>query len=228
MGNRAIYTDCIIIVRGVKKEALLVKRRELTYVALALVAASGLVIWLRAGHHAEVRCSPTCPHAGQFMITGSAPIYLQRDSKWADDVVGGSGEKLRSVGCTICCISMALAYHGLDFPPGVLNRGLKENGGYTARGWVKWDSIRTLTSDSVRIRIPKVVSHDTIVMALRHGSPVIVEVLLKIGIPHWVLAVGWKDGQYLVLDPMSDGVGAEPLSKFGSDILGMRIVEKTK
>ena len=48
--------------------------------------------------------------------------------------MSGSGEPLRWVGCTIGCLSMALAHHGVQVDPGELNRELKESDGYTFRG----------------------------------------------------------------------------------------------
>jgi hypothetical protein len=47
-------------------------------------------------------------------------------------------------------------------------------------------------------------------------------------IPHWVLIVG-KDGRdYLMRDPLNDGKTLEKLSKYGSDIYGVRIVRPGK
>jgi len=62
------------------------------------------------------------------------PIYLQTDPKWVGEKMSGSGEPLRWVGCTIGCLSMALAHHGVQVDPGELNRELKESDGYTFRG----------------------------------------------------------------------------------------------
>jgi len=212
---------------------------------LACLAALGLLViyggassWLR---HRRAPARPLSAVPEEHDEDGAPPppvtlsgaaIYLQTDPRWADDKIGGSGETLRSVGCTVCCISMALAHHGVDLDPGKLNRALIERGGYTSRGWVKWDAVRQITSGKVRVRIPRSPAPSDIREALAAGSPVIVKVRLRSGILHWVLVVGLRDGgaggggEYLIKDPLGNGEGLEPLSKFGSDVLAVRIVEK--
>ena len=77
-------------------------------------------------------------HGGSDMqIVLPAPShFLQQDIRWADEEIGGSNEKIRYVGCTLCSLSMALNGLGEDTNPKGLNQLLKEHGGYTSRGWL--------------------------------------------------------------------------------------------
>ncbi len=55
--------------------------------------------------------------------------YLQADPRWSSDVIGGSGESLSSVGCTICAVAMAASYLGYEITPKDLNARLIHYGG---------------------------------------------------------------------------------------------------
>jgi hypothetical protein len=155
-----------------------------------------------------------------------SPFFLQTDVRWSKDEIGGSRETLRAVGCTICSVSMALAYHGIEMMPNQLNEKLKEKEGYTEQGWLKWNKIAELTDKKVRIEIPEKLSHETIDKALKAGQPVVAKVFLNRFITHWVLIVGKSGQEYLIKDPLGDGKSLEMLSKFGSDIYAIRIVAK--
>lgn len=196
-------------------------------VTLALVGVIALAAWwFLPGRHAEVRLTPVAAEAVPRSTLPTGPIYLQTDPKWADERIGGSGEPLRWVGCTICCLSMALAHLGVQEDPGNLNRKLKAFDGYTYRGWVKWDAVRRITSERVRVIIPQSPSHLDIDAALAESSPVLVKVILRTGVQHWVLLVGRDQKEYLMKDPLGDGKSLQPLSSLGSDILAVRVVRR--
>ena len=152
-------------------------------------------------------------------------IYLQTDSRWAYERLGGSGEEMRRTGCTVCCISMAMEYCGFKIDPGRLNRLLKVHSGYTTRGWVKWYALSRMTRNKIRIELPDRPSLKLIDATLKEGYPVIAKVLVGGGITHWVL-IAAKDGdEYLIKDPLGSGKGLEKLSKYDSDILSIRILK---
>ena len=161
--------------------------------------------------------------------TAKAPtplIYLQTDPRWREERIGGSDETLGAVGCTVCCIAMALEHHGIHVTPAELNARLKAADGYTDRGWVKWHTVSTVTRNAVRIQVPKTPSPQRIDAALAGGSPVIAKVLISRVTQHWVLIVG-KDGEdYLIKDPLGDGEALERLSKYSSGVQAIRIVRK--
>jgi hypothetical protein len=152
-------------------------------------------------------------------------IYLQTDPRWADDRIGGSGEKMSAVGCTVCCICMALEHCGFEVDPGHLNELLKANNGYTRRDWVKWYTLSELTANKIGIDLPAKPSLDLIDSALRDGHTVIAKILIRQRIPHWVLIVEKDGDEYLVKDPLGNGKTLEKLSKYKSDIHSIRMLK---
>src|ERR1041385_860129 len=51
--------------------------------------------------------------------------YLQRDPRWMNETVGGSGETLSQVGCTVCGLAMALGHYGIPIYPYFSSRNLR-------------------------------------------------------------------------------------------------------
>ncbi len=198
--SRNLLTD---MKRFVRKQWVLLSA------SVILVISVPLVVWLAIPHRPA----------------NNALIYLQGDPRWAKDRVGGSGETIHAVGCTLCCLSMALAHHDIDMNPSQLNRALKENGGYTSRGLLNWDAVPRITNNRIRVRMYNNPADADIPAALAAGNPVLVKVLRSRN-NHWVLIVGRRGTEYLIKDPAGNGKDVEPLSKFGSGILAVRIVEK--
>lgn len=160
-------------------------------------------------------------------VLATPTIYLQTDPQWAHEKIGGSGEELRAVGCTNCCLCMALAQHGIVLDPAELNQKLIQADGYTERGWIKWDAVEDVSQKRVRIDIPERPTHRDIDQALAAGNPVLVKIVYRPGVLHWVLLVGRDGKEYLMKDPLGDGHTLGLLSAYHSDILAVRIVRKT-
>jgi peptidase C39-like protein len=149
---------------------------------------------------------------------------VQREERWKEETIGGSGESLSKAGCTVWSLSMALSHYGVNLTPKELNRLLKLNGGYTWRGCLKRDAISKVSQNEVAVEVVTKPSHAQIDATLKSGRPVLAKVLISHVIPYWVLLVG-KDGvEYMIRDPRSDGKSVDRLSNYGSDIYGMRIV----
>jgi hypothetical protein len=197
---------------------------------LAVLSIAGWWCW---------RCLhvPTKPVAGEGLspwaedsvprtVLAAEKIYLQADPQWAHDKIGGSGEELRAVGCTNCCLCMALAQHGIAITPAELNRKLIQADGYTERGWIKWDAVEDVSQKRVRIDIPEKPTHRDIDQALATGNPVLVKIVYRPGVLHWVLLVGREGREYLMKDPLGDGKNLGLLSVYNSAILSVRIVTK--
>ena len=200
-------------------------------VLLAVLAAGTTALLLRRQNSGRVEVgipSTLAIDAGPAFDLGAMPIHLQGDPRWGGELLGGSGEPLRAAGCVVCCLSMALAHHGVEIDPGALNRELTRLDGFTPRGWVKWEALEPASGGKARVRIPDEPTSDNILDALRARNPVIVKVMLRSGVPHWVLVVGWRGTDYLVRDPLGAGMRLECLSKFGSDMLAVRVVERVR
>ncbi|HEX5177664.1 MAG TPA: C39 family peptidase [Chthoniobacteraceae bacterium] len=159
-------------------------------------------------------------------MLSSRAHYSQRDERWASEPIGGSGKPLRRVGCTVCCLSMALAQHGIQYTPRELNRTLKELDAYTSKGWVRWAAISQLTGGKVHAEILRRPRHQDINQALLAGNPVLVKVAPPSMVQHWVLLVGRDGREFLVKDPLDGTNLTKPLSALGSDILAVRVVKK--
>ncbi|MCE7934051.1 MAG: hypothetical protein DYG96_05605 [Chlorobi bacterium CHB2] len=159
------------------------------------------------------------------MALMDTPLYLQTAPQWKEVRLGGSNEAFSSTGCVVCCVSMALAHHGIAIPPDVLNAQLALKGGFTERGWLRWRAVEELTNHAITIETPYP-SHQEIDDALKAGNPVIVRVMIGAAIPHWVLVVGKRGMEYLMNDPLGEGLAAEPLRRFRSEISAVRIVRK--
>ena len=155
---------------------------------------------------------------------GLGPIYLQTDPRWRRERIGGSDETIGQVGCVVCCISMALAHHGVDMPPDKLNWRLKGTWGFTRRGWAKWDRVPMITGGQVAVRVLEETDCSLIDAALAEGNPVIVKIMIEEDVPHWVLIVDKKDDDYLIKDPLGNGISLEKLSKYESKIYSLRVV----
>jgi len=170
--------------------------------------------------------SPWADEAVPRSVLSAEKIYLQADPQWAHEKIGGSGEELRAVGCTNCCLCMAFAQHGIVFTPAELNQKLIEADGYTERGWIKWDAVKDVSQKRVRIDIPEKPTHRNINEALAAGNPVLVKIVYRPGVLHWVLLVGREGKEYLMKDPLGDGKTLGLLSAYNSNILSVRIVAK--
>jgi hypothetical protein len=192
-----------------------------------MLAAAALVVWRQSrGSSEDARLPATTLESVPRITLATAPIYFQGDPKWADERIGGSKEPLRAVGCTVCCLSMALAEHGVVLNPLELNRKLKEADGYTELGWVKWAFVEQVAANRVRIEISNKPTQATINDALARGAPVLVKVLLRPAVQHWVLVVGRDGHDYLIKDPLGDGKSLGRLADLSSDILAVRIVRR--
>ncbi len=112
-------------------------------------------------------------HNGSDTAMISSPTYLQADPRWGNHTIGGSGETMASVGCTICALSMALGQHGIYLPPDELNRQLKAKGGFTKRGWLIWAAVSEVTEGRAVVEIPFRADHSRIEAALAAGDGVL-------------------------------------------------------
>ncbi len=202
-------------------------KKPVAWAALPVIAVIVLAAWwYLAKRGGDVHLSPWSEQAVPRATLAAEPIFLQTDARWANETTGGSGEPLSAVGCTICCLSMALGQHGIALDPSELNGKLKQADGFTERGWIRWEALEKITDRRVCVDLPRRPSHRVIEDALRAGCPVLVKVLLRPGVYHWVLVVGREEKEYLIKDPLGHGTSLDRLSSYGSDILAVRIVRK--
>ena len=107
---------------------------------------------------------------------------------------------------------MAMEYCGIEIDPGELNKRLKENDGYTDKGWIKWFTTAEVTGNKLIIEMPSEPSTDKIDETLKLGFPVIAKGLTSWSkTSHWVLIVKKDGDDYLIKDPLGNG---KKLDKF--------------
>jgi hypothetical protein len=193
-------------------------------VGLTTVAVIGLWLWSR-------RLPPEpIPSSGGVALDLPAPdgtaYFLQGDLRWAEDSIGGSGEPLSAVGCTVCAVAMAASQLGYDITPKELNAKLVQSAGYTERGWLIWSAVGSATHDKVHVRVPSGLTHAEIDQSLQSGSIPIVKFYLSGGIPHWVPIVGKAGTEYLIKDPLDEKKQVVALSKKATAVVSVRYVEK--
>ncbi len=191
---------------------------------MAFVAAG---IWLYS--HRTIDIEPILSSGGadiDLPPPAGGAYYLQADPRWSSDMIGGSGESLSSVGCTICAVAMATSYLGYEITPKDLNTRLIHYGGYTSRGWIIWNKITAATEGDIAVRVPSRLAHSDIDEALRSGGFPVIKFFLPGGIPHWVTVVGKSGREYLIKDSLDSKLKIAKLSEKTEAIISVRYVEK--
>src|SRR5437867_2023651 len=166
--------------------------------------------------------------AFQHVPVIETPAFLQRDKAWEADRIGGTGETLGRVGCTVCCLAMGLAHFGIEKTPGELNEWLKAHEGYSPRGWLRWESVSKLTAGKIYVDFRAPLKHETIDAALKARRPVLAKVFINRVITHWVLVVGKEGTEYVVKDPLGDGRKPDLLSRYSSGVHAIRILKTSE
>lgn len=69
------------------------------------------------------------------------PSFCQWDARWADKPLGTSGVTMRTHGCMVTAISMALNTYGYKLDPGQLCDLLNADKGFNSEGLVIWQAI---------------------------------------------------------------------------------------
>ena len=157
----------------------------------------------------------------------STPHYRQRDPRWADERIGGFGESMGRVGCTICSLAMALDYYGVKMPPKELNEFLRANGGYNPRGWLRWNSVDKVSGGKLTMDYMGRPNHPVIDRAVRNSQPVLAKVYINAVVPHWVLIVGKEGEDYLMRDPLGEANTVGKVSDYKSKIFAVRTMKQT-
>ena len=174
------------------------------------------------------------PSPGAVASTGGEKLDLrlktpyffgQRDPRWGQMKIGGSGETIAAVGCTLCSLSMGICSLGGDTDPAELNQGLIANDGYTDRGWLIWAAVAK-AEPGMEVKVYEKPNHAAMDEALRAGQIPLVKFWIGMGVPHWVAVVGKKGKEYLVLDPL-EGEQAIKLSSRTETIESLRVVRRS-
>jgi hypothetical protein len=203
------------------------RRRPAFWIGLSLVAALLLAAAFLAGTRAWRAWDQRGPISGRgglpFLIPVriEVPHFLQADPRWGRDPLGPTSAPLAAEGCAVATAAMVLASYGVDTDPGRLNRFLAARGGFTGRGWLKWESAAEFDPGVAEFAYEDLPSHRLIDTNLLRGNPVIVRVRFPTGTTHFLVIAGKRGRDYLVLDPASSR-GLYPLHEFGSPVEALR------
>lgn len=160
-------------------------------------------------------------------VLNDVPHFAQNDERWAEDNLGPTPGTLGREGCAVASAAMVLASYGADIDPGRLNAHLRDNGGFTDRGWLYWEKACAYPPALAEHVYEDNASHFLIDWNLFCGNPVIVRLRYPNGVTHFVVIVGKTGFEYLIRDP---GPGHEKgiyfLSEFGSPIKALRYYRK--
>ncbi|MFM8718357.1 MAG: C39 family peptidase [Chthoniobacterales bacterium] len=196
-------------------------------IVIALAALGTGAWWVRGWSQ---KSSPLPASGGLWFpvtVLNDVPHFAQNDPRWAEDNLGHTPGNLGQEGCAVASAAMVLASYGADLDPGRLNEHLRENEGYTERGWLYWEKASTYPPVLAEHIYEDDASHFLIDWNLLRGNPVIVRLRYPNGITHFVVIVGKSGHEYLIRDP---GAGYERglyfLSEFGSPIEALRFYKK--
>jgi hypothetical protein len=203
------------------------KVRILVLGTVALCGLAGLCSWWYTARGASPgRIASSGGAALDLPGVSDGPYYLQFDAPWATDTIGGSGELLSQVGCTVCSLAMASSDLGYEINPKEMNARLIHAGGYTSRGWIIWSKVSECTEGKVGVRVSSSPTHEDMDKSLQTGNIPIVKFFLPGGMPHWVAVVGKNGKEYLIKDPLLSSKKVVKLSDRTKSIVAVRYVEK--
>jgi Peptidase_C39 like family len=198
------------------------------FLLLAALAALGTGAWWVRGWAQKV--SPLPAQGGLWFpvtILSDVPHFAQNDPRWSWEKLGNTPGTLGEEGCAVASAAMVLASYGADLDPGRLNAHLRDNGGFTDRGWLYWEKACTYPPEVAEHIYEDDASHFLIDWNLLRGNPVIVRLRYPGGITHFVVIVGKSGYEYLIRDPGGGFTnGLYPLSEFGSPIEALRFYKK--
>lgn len=188
----------------------------LTGLLLALLAI--LLFWMMPYQ------LPPCggaPFRTEVLLT--VPHFFQADPRWGQEPLAGLKTTLAQEGCAVTALAMILASYQLPCDPLLLNQFLTQNQGFTERGWLRWDQVPPFAPGRMRLAYEGVASYFLIDLNLWRRNPTIIRVRYPSGLTHFLVVVGKRGTDYLVLDPSEAGRnGPYPLQNFGSKIEALR------
>ena len=183
-----------------------------------------VVFWLKWDRIIDKKTTPIPPVNSQSIQNiPSIPIpnqYNQNDERWSNDLLGNTKESLGNIGCLVSSVAMNLSYYNINIDPKKLNQKLEELDGYTNSGWLIWGKLEDVTENKIKINFPEL-TYKSIDELLLTKTPVLAKIFIDKRIPHWVLIVGKKEGEYLIYDPLKSDTITN-LSNYDSLIYSIR------
>lgn len=185
-------------------------------ICLTLLAIAALLTGCSSGPASGVNV-----HAGPHYTLPDNSAYSQKDRRWANDRMGGSGASIKAEGCLVAATSMALTNLGFKINPGQLNARLKKQKGYTSSGLLIWSSIEKVSKGRAVARYHDKVNEGVINSCMRDGFYPLARFILPNGRTHWAMIVRKSARGYHMRDPLHPS--NKPLI-FGQGISGFQAI----
>ncbi len=153
--------------------------------------------------------------------------FFQEDPQWSQQLLAGSSETIGSSGCALSSAAMVIHFYGAEVDPKKLNEYLIKNGGYEGDTWIRWEVAATFPPSLAEKKYEGLPSYALIDWNLFQGNPVIVRIRRPTGKTHFLLLIGKRGFDYLVLDPAPKGYGGiYPFAELGTPIEALRFYKK--
>jgi len=156
----------------------------------------------------------------------------QRDLKWKNERLGTCEKHtIETAGCAISAISMVFNYYGISKDVLQINSELtkNENQGYLNGCDVKW-YVPVQFSDQIRLKGVYFNEYDLnrVHKEINAGNPVIVgfNFVPFTRTQHWVVIIGYEDGEYIVRDPWEVEAKLKTLKDLGGKFDHIVVYEK--
>jgi hypothetical protein len=96
---------------------------------------------------------------------------------------------------------------------------------YNSQGNIVWKQLENAIPNT-KVTLSQEIEEDDLRTRVQNNEYPIVEVKYKgDGYWHWVTLIGWKDGEYLCMDPLSNTTVPTPLSTHVNVIYSWRVVK---
>lgn len=202
------------------------RRYTLAVLLIVAAAASAAALWFH--HQTRGKWAPAFGGSNLSVRLADTARFRQDDPRWAAEYLGQrqDGDTLKSAGCTVTSVAMAMSNLGHAIEPGQLNAALAAAGSFTPQGWLVWEGVNRVTKGAIRAEVHAAPSLDKLDACLAAGRYPIVKFLIGGVIPHWVVLVGKDKGTYYMRDPLIDGPDPVPLTRRTPVILSVRCIGK--
>lgn len=139
----------------------------------------------------------------RYIVLPDRASLLQTDKRWAYKTIGGSNETIKTDGCLVTAVAMALVNLGYHTDPGDLATKLKAHRGFNSRGWLVWDGIERATDNYAKAYYFRDKEDSVVRACLAQGF----YPLVKFNLPsrqstHWVVVVRETAQGFAVRDPL--------------------------
>lgn len=168
--------------------------------------------------------STTKPFKNAIHVLADKTHYLQTDSRWARQTLGGSGESLEGYGCLVTAAAMALNNLGFRTDPGDLVNRLKANDGFTKNGLLVWSGLEKVTGGKAETLFYQRKDDEIVRRCLSAGYYPLVKFDLPSRRTHWAVIVMETDRGFYVRDPMVASTVPIPLTSRARGIDAVRCV----